>query len=360
MTLTVALAAVVGLLLGVLGGGGSILAVPLLMYVGGLETRAAIAASLLVVGASSLAALVPHALGGHVRWRTGVFFGGAGIAGAQLGGRMARVLPETLLLVGFGVMMVFTAIALFRCRRCDDAPGEIRPATPPKRVRLVLHGLGVGTLTGLVGVGGGFLIVPALTLFAGVPTRAAVATSLLVITLNSASGYVAHAAELEIGRGFLLALIAACALGSIGGSVVADRVPQRTLRRGFAVVVMAVAVVGFLGRSLVGQAETTKKGAAAMLGWFGNKRNVEAAHDIVDQGGALVDVRSPAEFAGGHLPGAINIPLDEIESRANEIGPTSRPVVTYCRSGARSARAKSAFERLGFERVVNLGPKSAW
>ena len=98
MTLTVGLAVIVGLLLGVLGGGGSILTVPLLMYVAGLDTRNAIAASLLVVGAGSLAALVPHAVGGHVRWKTGAFFGGAGVVGAQLGGRLARLVPETLLL----------------------------------------------------------------------------------------------------------------------------------------------------------------------------------------------------------------------------------------------------------------------
>ncbi len=359
MAVTVVLAGLIGVLLGLLGGGGSILTVPMLMYVTGLDTRNAIATSLLVIGASSIAAVIPHAVVGHIRWGVGALFGAAGVVGAQVGGRIARFVPETLLMVGFGLMMAFTAVALFRCRRCDGEPIERGEGPSLSKVRLLLHGLGVGALTGLVGVGGGFLIVPALTLFARIPTRAAVGTSLFVIALNSFSGYVAHAPELKVEASFLVALVASCAIGSLGGSTLADRVPQRTLRRGLAVIVMAVALVGFLGRSLVAQTAILKKGAA-MFGFFDDKKTSALAHELVKNGGALVDVRSRAEFADGHLPGAINIPIDEIEPRAPEIGPTSRPVVTYCRSGARSARAKAALERLGFKRVVNLGPKSAW
>jgi rhodanese-related sulfurtransferase len=85
-----------------------------------------------------------------------------------------------------------------------------------------------------------------------------------------------------------------------------------------------------------------------------------AAHEMVAQGGVLVDVRSPEEFAAGHLPGAINIPVGEVRARASEIGTRDRPVVTYCRSGGRSARAAATLRELGFERVLNLGPKAAW
>jgi rhodanese-related sulfurtransferase len=84
------------------------------------------------------------------------------------------------------------------------------------------------------------------------------------------------------------------------------------------------------------------------------------AHEMVAQGGVLLDVRSPEEFAAGHLPGAINIPVGEVRARASEIGTRDRPVVTYCRSGGRSARAAATLRELGFERVLNLGPKAAW
>jgi phage shock protein E len=84
------------------------------------------------------------------------------------------------------------------------------------------------------------------------------------------------------------------------------------------------------------------------------------AHDMIAQGGVLLDVRSPEEFAAGHLPGAVNIPVGEVRARVAELGPRSRPVVTYCRSGGRSARAAATLRELGFEKVLNLGPKAAW
>ena len=97
-----------------------------------------------------------------------------------------------------------------------------------------------------------------------------------------------------------------------------------------------------------------------MFGFFKRGSVSAEAHKLVDEGAALVDVRSPGEFSGGHIPGAVNIPVDEVEQRAGEIGAGSRPVVVYCRSGARSARAAATLQRLGFKQVVNLGPKSAW
>lgn len=253
MTLTIGLAGVVGILLGLMGGGGSIVTVPLLMYVGGMEARAAIGVSLLVIGVGSMAALVPHAIGGHVRWRVGAIFGGAGMVGAFLGGRVARFIPEALLIGAFGVMMVFTAVALFRCRTCDGGESPQNKGPAAGKGRLLLQGLGVGLLTGLVGVGGGFLIVPILILFSRLPTRAAVGTSLMVISLNSLAGFTGHAAAFNSDLGLVIWLVGACATGSVIGSVFADAIPQRILRRGFAAMVMTIAVVGFLGPTLLGQ-----------------------------------------------------------------------------------------------------------
>jgi uncharacterized protein len=354
-----------GLLLGLLGGGGSIVAVPLLVYVAGLEPRMAIAASLPLVAAAAVAALPGRVRAGQVRWRVGLVFGAAGVVGAHLGGRAAHLLPERLLLAGFGAVMVFSAVALFRCRRCDDGePAVEGRARQPvlhsaRAARLLAQGLAVGGLTGLVGIGGGFLIVPALTLLAGLPTQSAAATSLLVIALNSAAGFSGHVGAASSGAGnpfsdalspgFVIPLAVAAAVGGFLGSLLARRVPQKQLRRGFAVLVLGLATM-----------VTYRAGGSEMFALFRSKTTRVEAHALVAEGAALVDVRSVGEFEGDHLEGAINIPVDEIERRAAEIGSRDRPVVVYCRSGMRSARAKTTLERLGFAKVLNLGPKSAW
>jgi uncharacterized membrane protein YfcA len=250
VSLTLPLAFAVGVLLGLAGGGGSILMVPLLMYGARLDPRPAIATSLLVVGASALAALVPHALARRVWWRVGLIFGGAGIAGAHLGGQLSSRVPEGVLLAAFGAMMALTAIALYRCRRCDGEPGCTGAASPPphRLARLTTLGFGVGLLTGLVGVGGGFLIVPALTILAGVPTRAAVATSLFVAALNSLAAFSGHLAHARHQSAVAVPLIAVSAIGGLVGSLLTDRIPQRTLRRALAVAVLLVAAGGAVGR----------------------------------------------------------------------------------------------------------------
>ncbi len=157
--LTVALATLVGLSLGLLGGGGSILMVPLLAYVAGLEASEAIATSLLVVGVTSAVSVVSHARAGRVRWRIGLLFGAAGMAGAYTGGLVSGFIPGSLLLVGFAAIMITAAIAMLRGRR--ERPGAGSSHAMPT-AKVVLEGAGVGFVTGLVGAGGGFLVVPAL------------------------------------------------------------------------------------------------------------------------------------------------------------------------------------------------------
>jgi len=123
LALTMAAMAVAGITLGLLGGGGSILTVPILIYLAGLGAHEAIGTSLLVVAVTSLASLVPHARAGRVRWRTGLLFGGAGMVGAYVGGLLAGQLPGGVLLVGFAVMMAVTAVAMLR-RRDRSEPGD--------------------------------------------------------------------------------------------------------------------------------------------------------------------------------------------------------------------------------------------
>ena len=164
--IVVALAVLVGLSLGLLGGGGSILVVPLLTYIGGLDPKEAIATSLFVVGATSLVSLFGHARKGNVQWRTGLIFGAAGMVGAFLGGLAGGYIPGTVLMVAFAIMMIATAGAMIKGRK--DRDGQSNDHHHPLW-RILLDGLVVGAATGLVGAGGGFLVVPALVLLAGLP-----------------------------------------------------------------------------------------------------------------------------------------------------------------------------------------------
>ena len=231
----VALAVLVGLSLGLLGGGGSILVVPLLTYIGGLDAREAIATSLFVVGATSLVSLIGHARKGNVRWRTGLIFGAAGMVGAFLGGLAGGYIPGTLLMIAFALMMIATAGAMIRGRK--DRDGQSQTHHHPLW-RILLDGLVVGAATGLVGAGGGFLVVPALVLLAGLPMTAAVGTSLLVIAMKSFAGLGGYLTSVSLDWPLVAAVTAAAIAGSFVGIRLTSVVPERALRKGFGVFVL--------------------------------------------------------------------------------------------------------------------------
>ena len=241
MLMVAFLATLIGLSLGLLGGGGSILAVPVLAYGAGLPAKEAIATSLIVVGATSLFALIPHARRGHVEWRTGAIFSATAMVGAYLGGLAADWFSGTTLLLLFAAMMVVTALAMFRGRSELKTNKE-----KPLAVGLVIaEGLVVGGATGLVGAGGGFLVVPALVLLGGMEMHKAVGTSLMVIALKSFAAFAGHAAHVSIDVQLALVVTVAAVAGSIGGAALAKRVPAQMLRKVFAgfVLVMAGYVV---------------------------------------------------------------------------------------------------------------------
>ncbi|MET7403690.1 sulfite exporter TauE/SafE family protein [Dactylosporangium sp. NPDC005572] len=242
LVLTAALATAIGLSLGVLGGGGSILAVPLLVYVTGLPAGPAIATSLLVVGATSAVAVLPHLRAGRVRWRTGLTFGLAGMAGAYTGGRLAAFVPPGVLLTAFALMMLATAAAMIRGRRTAAAR-----RVPP--LRIAVDGVAVGLVTGLVGAGGGFLVVPALVLLGGLPMPVAVGTSLVVIAMQSLAGFAGHLSGAGIDWTLAAAVTAAAIAGSLAGARLAGRVPAEMLRKAFGWSVAALGVL-ILGRQL--------------------------------------------------------------------------------------------------------------
>ncbi len=224
-----ALSLVVGVSLGVLGGGGSILMVPILVYVAGMDTHEAIAASLFVVGVTSASGAISHARAGRVRWRTGLLFGVAGLVGAFFGGMLGGHLPGDLLLVAFALMMVAASIAMIRGRRVD----ETRQHTEVPVLRAVATGLVVGLVASIVGAGGGFLVVPALALLGGLPMAVAVGTSLLVIAMNSLGGFAGYLSSVHLDWGLVLAVTGAAVVGSVVGGRFVSRIPEAALRKGF-------------------------------------------------------------------------------------------------------------------------------
>lgn len=189
------LAALIGLLLGLLGGGGSILTVPVFVYVAGIDAKLAIAASLPVVGLTSLVGAAGHWRAGNVNLRVAAMFGVIAMAAAYIGARLSVLVTGAVQMALLAVVMIGAAASMLRSRpapRCGDtASGDVGVASLPLRV-LVPAAAGVGVLTGLVGVGGGFLVVPALVVLAGLPMKQSVGTSLVVITMNSAAGFIGH------------------------------------------------------------------------------------------------------------------------------------------------------------------------
>jgi hypothetical protein len=259
------LSVAIGISLGFFGGGGSILTVPLLVYVFGLDPKQAIATSLLVVAAASLTGVATHWRMGNVRWRTGIVFGAAGMLGAYLGGRAGAFVDGALLLVLFAALMLLTSVAMWRGRRApaDGAGGE--HSTP----RLLAQGFAVGSFTGLVGAGGGFLIVPALALWAGLPMPSAIGTSLFVIVLNTLAGFGGYASHVDVSLALVGAVAGAAIAGSFIGARLALRVAPGSLRRAFAgfVLVMALFILVRESGTWLAAARASLPASAAQLGF---------------------------------------------------------------------------------------------
>ena len=291
------LALLIGLSLGAVGGGGSILAVPVLVGVVGLTAEAATASSLVVVGVASLVGVVSHARVRRVAVTAGLGFAAVGAAGSFLGTRVNELLDGDVLLLGFAALMVVVGVRMLQSLRrpdalpVDDVPlervrpdpvpversaelpryrdgaqlrryvsstVEVDPATPPSTppsvipssrpwtagrvAALVATGTGVGFLTGLFGVGGGFVIVPALVLVLGFTMPVATGTSLLVIAVNAGLALAFRGGLGSVDWGVVAPFTLAAVVGVLVGRVVADRVPARTLSGALGVLILAVAL----------------------------------------------------------------------------------------------------------------------
>ena len=236
--LVVGLAVLIGISLGLLGGGGSILAVPLLAYVAGMEPQEAVAGSLFVVAVTSAVSLITHARRGHVQWRIGTLFGAASMIGAFAGGLIGGRIPGAALMIAFSLMMLATAAAMLRRRRKSSSPSSGRKGAAHHWWRILIDGSVVGLVTGMVGAGGGFLVVPALALLAGLTMPAAVGTSLMVITMKSVAGLGGYLTTVTLDWALILMATAAAVAGALLGSQFTDRIPETRLRRAFGIFVL--------------------------------------------------------------------------------------------------------------------------
>lgn len=246
----------IGVSLGLTGGGGSIFAVPLLVYGLDVPAREAVTISLAAVGLTALLGAVQRWRAGLVEVGTGLLFAASGVPGAPLGAWLAGRLPDPVLLTLFALLMLIVAARMWSASRTTAAPsagsseGPTCRRDPEGRLHLTsrcalllsLVGIGTGILSGMFGVGGGFVIVPALVIFSGMGIHRAVSTSLLVIALVSAAGLASH---LWAGRDCSVELVGLFATGGVGGMLVGTWLVRRlsvpSLQRVFAVAMLGVA-----------------------------------------------------------------------------------------------------------------------
>jgi uncharacterized membrane protein YfcA len=247
----------IGASLGALGGGGSILTVPALVYLLGQSAHRATTASLMVVGAAAIVGAVTHARCGRVRLKTGAMFGVLGITGSYAGSLASAAVPANVLLAGFGALMLTVAAVMVLRRGHGRAqPGHAAVSTGTRHTILVASAAtGVGLITGFFGVGGGFVVVPALVLVLGFDMATAAGTSLVVIAVNSAAALAARAGHgsLTLDWPLIGAFAAGAVIGALAGGSLAGRASPQRLSAAFTVLVILVA--GYtLVRSLPGLA----------------------------------------------------------------------------------------------------------
>lgn len=237
--LAAVIGALIGLSLGMLGGGGSILTVPALVYILGQDAHAAVSASLVIVGLNALTGAWLHQRAGNVRLRSALFFGGTGLLAAFAGARLSTLLSGAVLLVLFALLML--VVATMMLRGAASASVAVHDA-PLVWWKLLLGGTAVGFLTGFLGVGGGFLIVPALVLVLGMSMLEAGGSSLVVIAINSTAGLLGHLGETGVSWLIVGVLLAGGLPGLFMGTRLARRLPVTRLRQGFAVLVIVLSV----------------------------------------------------------------------------------------------------------------------
>jgi uncharacterized membrane protein YfcA len=239
IALTVVLAGFVGIALGLLGGGGSTLTVPLLAFVAGLDARHAITTALLVVGVTSAVGSVAHARSGRVQWRAALLLGPTGMAGAYLGGRLALYVPGSISMGVFAVIMIVSATVLLNDRRNAEATTE--PNLPA--VKTAVLGISVGVVSGMTGAGGGFLLVAVLALVGGLALPIAVGTSLVIVTMHCVAALAGRLSGEHVNWQLAVMVTAAAVIGSLIGERMTPKIDPRILRTAFGVLILLMASV---------------------------------------------------------------------------------------------------------------------
>lgn len=231
MILGYLLATLIGLSLGLLGGGGSILTVPILVYVLKMDPKLSIALSLAIVGSTSLIGSITHFRNKNINLSVAMIFAPFAMIGTFLGAKIAAYMSGSTQLILFAVIMILASVFMFKGRKDVGAQQD-------KKLNYFVIGLqaiAIGIVTGIVGVGGGFLIVPTLVLLTGISMRQSVGTSLLIISLNSLSGFVGYLNQITVPWSFLGTFIIFTSLGIIVGAKLMNKVPQQTLKKVFAI-----------------------------------------------------------------------------------------------------------------------------
>lgn len=240
----------IGVTLGLLGGGGSVLTVPVFVYLLGVDPRAAVAMSMPVVGLTSLIGAFGHWRAGNVAWRAALSFGAVAMIGAYGGARLATYLSGAQQLILLALVMAASAGSMLRRPTADDArstfPSAADTATTTGtashfRPAVLIAALAVGLLTGLVGIGGGFLVVPALVVLSRVPMHRAIGTSLVVIAMNATSGAVGYLGHTTIDWPMVAWFTLLSSIGILVGARWSQRVPADRLRSAFALLLLALA-----------------------------------------------------------------------------------------------------------------------
>lgn len=234
MALAIALAALVGAAVGLLGGGGAVLGMPLYLYVLDLPARAALAATLVTVAATNGVAAITHARAGNVDGRVALWFGAAGATASFAGGRLSEHVPAPVLLAGFATLLVASAVRMLL------APPQLTPGTPSV-ARAVALGVAVGLLAGLVGAGGGFLVVPALIFAAGLSTRRAIGTSATITAVQAAAGAAGHLSHTPIDVATLAPIIGTACVASALAARLGRKLAVPALQIAFALLLFAIA-----------------------------------------------------------------------------------------------------------------------
>jgi uncharacterized membrane protein YfcA/rhodanese-related sulfurtransferase len=359
-------AVIIGLSLGLLGSGGSILTVPVLVYLVREPQKLAIAESLAIVGGISFVGAFPYIFKKHIHWKSVLWFGIPGIAGTYMGAYVSQWLSGGAQLLLFALIMLVAAYTMWRAK---DPKAEHKHQA---YWQIVLEGLAVGMVTGLVGVGGGFLIIPALVLLGGLPMRLAVGTSLLIIALKSFVGFYKYMhvlSEYQVNWSLIGLFVVLGIVGSFTGSFLSQKLPQGVLRKLFASVLIVLGIFILYQNlpSLLGYTVNVWTLALVILLIFmlmvllskaKEGISVEELSHLSDV--ILIDVREQDEYREGHVAKSKNVPLSQLSQRLNDI-PNDKPVFLICRSGRRSGQALKILREAGYANVQSIrGGMMAW